>query len=90
MTNQSTDQATENYFIENDFSEESLKYIRSDLFSRRMSFQREYGFYDNQAQMFARLAEQAKSGIESCNTEFKLVEEALHELRIVKKVFANH
>ena len=89
MTNQATDQATENYFIENDFSEESLRYIRVDLITRRLSFQREHGFYDNQAQMFARLAEQAKSGIESCNTEFKLVEEALHEVRLVKKVFAN-
>ena len=85
MTNQATDQTTENYFIENDFSEKSLKYIRSDLFTRRMSYQREHGFYDNQAQMFARMADHAKSGIESCNTEFKLVEEALFEIRLRKK-----
>ena len=89
MTNQATDQTTENYFIENDFSEESLKYIRSDLFTRRMSYQREYGFYDNQAQMFARLAADAERNIESCNTEFKLVESALHELRLLKKILAN-
>jgi hypothetical protein len=83
MTNQDT-----NYFLENDISEEALKYIKSDLFTRRMSYQREYGFYDNQAQMFARLAEQAKGSIEVCNTEFKLVEEALHELRLQKRKIA--
>lgn len=89
MTNQATDQTTENYFIENDFSEESLKYIRSDLFTRRMSYQREHGFYDNQAQMFARLAADAERNVESCNTEFKLVESALFELRLLKKILAN-
>ena len=89
MTNQATEQETTNYFIENNFSEESLIYIRSDLFTRRMSYQREHGFYDNQAQMFARMADHAKSGIESCNTEFKLVESALHELRLLKKILAN-
>jgi len=80
MTNQDT-----NYFLENDFSEEALKYVRTDLFTRRMSYQREHGFYENQAQMFARLAEQAKGSIEACNTEFKLVELALFELRLLKK-----
>ena len=85
MTNQDTEQETTNYFIENDFSEESLKYIRSDLFTRRMSYQREHGFYDNQAQMFARFASEAERRIELCNTEFKLVESALFEIRLRKK-----
>jgi len=80
MTNQDT-----NYFLENDFSEEALKYIRSDLFTRRMSYQREYGFLDNQAQMFARLAADAERSVESTIHEFKLVEEALHEIRLKKK-----
>ena len=89
MTNQATDQTTENYFRNNDFSLESLRYIRTDLFTRRSDFKREYDFYDNQAKMFARMADHAKSGIESCNTEFKLVEEAIFELRLLKKILAN-
>jgi len=78
----------ENYFIENDFSEEALVYLRGDLFNRKMNFQREHGFYDNQAQMFARMAEQAKSCAESAFAEFKLVQEALHELRLQKRKIA--
>jgi hypothetical protein len=83
-----TNQDETNYFLKEDYSEEALRYIRIDLFARRMSYQREEGFYDNQAQMFARLAEQARGSIEACNREFKLVEEALHEIRLQKKMIA--
>jgi hypothetical protein len=87
MTNQDemTNEETENYFIENDFSEEALVYLRGDLLNRKMEYQREHGFYDNQAQMFARMAEQAKGNAAAVMSEFKLVNEALHEIRLQKK-----
>jgi hypothetical protein len=69
------------YFLESDFSEESLNYIRLDLFTRKMQYKREYDFLDNQAQMFARLAEAAKGHLEACNNEYAGAEKALAEVR---------
>lgn len=70
-----------NYFLEINFSEEALSYVRLDLFSRRMQLKKDYDLFDNQAQMFARLAVSTKEAIEACNTEFALVEAALAEVR---------
>ena len=77
-----TNQATDNYFLTEGFSLESLRYVRLDLLQKRHLFQKEHGFFDNQAQMFARMAEEAKSNLGAVNTEFKLVEEAIHDLKL--------
>jgi hypothetical protein len=77
MTNQST-----NYFVQEGFNLESLRYIRLDLLQKRHIFQKERDFFDNQAQMFARMAEEAKSNLGAVNHEFKLVEEAIYDLKM--------
>ena len=77
MTNQST-----NYFVQQCFDLEALRYIRLDLLQKRHLFQKEHGFYDNQAQMFARMAEEAKSNLGAVNHEFKLIEEAIYDLKM--------
>jgi hypothetical protein len=76
-----TNQPTDNYFLSSSFNEESLSYVRLDLFTRRMQYNKEYDFFRNQAEMFARFAESTKGAIEACNTEFVLVEAALAEVR---------
>lgn len=77
MTNQST-----NYFVQEGFNLESLRYVRLDLLQKRHIFQKERDFFDNQAQMFARMAEEAKSNLGTVNHEFKLVEEAIYDLKM--------
>jgi hypothetical protein len=76
-----TNQPTDNYFLSSPFSKESLSYVRLDLFTRRMQLKKDYDLFDNQAQMFARLAVYTKEAIEACNTESALVEAALTEVR---------
>lgn len=77
MTNQAT-----NYFVQEGFDLEALRYIRIDLLQKRHVFQKERDFFDNQAQMFARMAEEAKSNLGAVNHEFKLVEEAIYDLKM--------
>lgn len=77
-----TNQATDNYFQQQDFNLEALRYVRIDLMQKRHVFQKERDFFDNQAQMFARMAEEAKSNLGAVNTEFKLVEEAIHDIKL--------
>lgn len=75
-----TNQATDNYFLQQGFNLEALRYVRLDLLQKRIIFDREYDFCDNQAQMFARMADEAKSNLGAVNHELKIVEEALLEL----------
>jgi hypothetical protein len=77
-----TNQATNNYFLADDYSLDALRYIRLDLLQKRHLFQKEHGFFDNQAQMFARMADEAKSNLGAVNLEFKLVEEAIYDLKM--------
>lgn len=77
MTNQST-----NYFVQEGFSLKSLRYIRLDLLQKRHVFEKDHGVFDNQAQMFARMAEEAKSNLGAVNHEFKLIEEAIYDLKM--------
>ena len=80
-----TNQATDNYFLTENFSLDALRYVRLDLGSKRHLFEKEWDFYDNQARMFSRMAEEAKSNIGAVNHEYKLVDEAIHEIRLQEK-----
>jgi hypothetical protein len=84
MTNQSTD----NYFLDNGFNEEAINYIKFDLVNRQSNFQKDYDFYDNQARMFARMSEEAKSNLAAVNYELGLAKAALAEVRLKKKQIA--